>query len=147
MRIQEINTRKVTSDFVVDDKKNKMSTMKFEDAIESEISKVQDNILNEMLADIDNTAQKLKENLNIENLLSYKKKVKQFLQNAINGMFRRNKRESIDIRGRKKIYTIIDKINDKLEKLTMDFLNNNSKNIDLLNTIEEIRGLLVDIYS
>jgi Protein of unknown function (DUF327). len=62
-------------------------------------------------------------------------------------MFQRNKRESISLNGRKKIYTIVDKVNEKLEMMTKEFIEGNKKNIDLLSAIEEIRGLLVDIYS
>lgn len=147
MKIQEINSNKITTGYTKDDRTGRTSAVKFEDVFDSEISKVQDSILNDMLSEIDEAAEKLKENLNIDNLLSYKKKVKQFLQNAVNSMFRRNKRESIGLNGRKKIYTIVDKVNDKLEMMTQEFIEGNKKNIDLLSAIEEIRGLLVDIYS
>lgn len=147
MKIQEINSNKITTGYTKDDRAGRTSFVKFEDIMDNEISKVQDSILNDMLCEIDEAAEKLKENLNVDNLLAYKKKVKQFLQNAINGMFRRDKRESIAQNGRKKIYTIVDKVNEKLETMTQEFLEGNKKNIDLLSTIEEIRGLLVDIYS
>ncbi|WKV07672.1 YaaR family protein [Thermoanaerobacterium sp. CMT5567-10] len=147
MKIQEINSNKITAGYTKDDISSRTSALKFEDVFDSEISKVNDSIINKMLNEIDDAAEKLKENLNLDNLLIYKKKVKEFLQSSINGMFQRNKRESISLNGRKKIYTIVDKVNEKLEMMTKEFIEGNKKNIDLLSAIEEIRGLLVDIYS
>ncbi|ADL67668.1 YaaR family protein [Thermoanaerobacterium thermosaccharolyticum] len=147
MKIQEINSNKITAGYTKDDRSGRTSVLKFEDVFDSEISKVKDSIIDKMLNEIDDAAEKLKENLNLDNLLIYKKKVKEFLQSSINGMFRRNKRESISLNGRKKIYTIVDKVNEKLEMMTKEFIEGNKKNIDLLSAIEEIRGLLVDIYS
>jgi len=40
----------------------------------------------------------------------------------------------------------VEKINKKLEELTSFVLGKEKKNIDLLATLDEIRGLLVDLY-
>lgn len=40
----------------------------------------------------------------------------------------------------------MEKANDKLEKLTEEFLKD-SKHLELLKMIDDIRGLLIDIYS
>ncbi|MDI3312193.1 MAG: YaaR family protein [Thermoanaerobacterium sp.] len=147
MKIQEINSNKIMTGYEKDDRSERAFTLKFEDIFDSEISKVEESMLNKMLNDIDDAAEKLKGELNLDNLMIYKKKVKEFLQKSLNGMFQKSKRESINLIGRKKIYTIVEKVNEKLEIMTQEFLEGNRKNLDILSAIEEIRGLLIDIYS
>ncbi|MEG6567284.1 YaaR family protein [Thermoanaerobacterium saccharolyticum] len=147
MKIQEINSNKVMTGYEKDDRGERTSALKFEDIFDSEISKVEESMLNEMINDIDDAAEKLKDEMNLDNLMVYKRKVKEFLQKSLNGMFQKSKRESINLNGRRKIYTIVEKVNEKLETMTQDFLKGNKKNLDILSAIEEIRGLLIDIYS
>lgn len=147
MKIQDISTKSLKSDIIEDDGKTRNQSLKFKDALDNEIDKVQKDTLKELISDIDNSALALKSELNIENLLSYKKKVKQFLHSAIENIYKRTKRETVDLGGRKKIFTIVEKINKKLEKLTEDFIKDNKKNVELLKMIDEIKGLLIDIYS
>lgn len=147
MRIQEIKSAKVSSDFAGEYLKHDKISRKFTDALEEEMNQFREDKLNKMLLKIDDAAKKLKESLTIEDLLNYKKLVKKFLKDATNGMFKYTKREQIDIRGRKKIYSLTEKVNEKLEKLTEEFLKGNSKNLELLKMIDDIRGLLIDIYS
>ncbi|AEF16139.1 MULTISPECIES: YaaR family protein [Thermoanaerobacterium] len=147
MKIQEINSNKIMTGYEKDDRSERTSALKFEDIFDSEISKVEESMLNKMLNDIDDAAEKLKEEMNLDNLMVYKRKVKEFLQKSLNGMFQKSKKESINLNGRKKIYTIVEKVNDKLEIMTKEFLEGNKKNLDILSAIEEIRGLLIDIYS
>ncbi len=47
---------------------------------------------------------------------------------------------------RHKEYVLIEKINEKLELLTKYILEKENENINLLATLDEIRGLLVDLY-
>lgn len=147
MRVQEVKSAKVSPAFTGDYNKYEKISRKFTEALEEELNQYHQDKLNEVLSKIDDAAKKLKESLTIEDLLNYKKLVKKFLKEATNGMLKYTKREQIDIRGRKKIYSIIEKVNKKLEKLTEEFLNNNIKNLEILKMIDDIRGLLVDIYS
>ncbi|MGB9679987.1 MAG: YaaR family protein [Thermoanaerobacteraceae bacterium] len=146
MRINEIKSDKVTQNLNSEYKKYDKTKLKFVEAFQKELDNFQEDKLNDMLLQIDNAANKLKDTLTLEDLLKYKKLVKNFLKEATNGMFNHTKKEQVDIRGRKKIYSITEKINEKLEKLTEEFLKDNDKNIQLLKMIEDIRGLLIDIY-
>ncbi|HHW56316.1 MAG TPA: YaaR family protein [Clostridia bacterium] len=146
MRIHEIRPSKITSDIKSEYGKSYKVSKKFIDAFDEELDQFHQDKLNGILSEIDNAAQKLKENLTLQDLINYKKLVKKFLQEATNGMLKYTKKEYVDLRGRKRIYYIVEKVNDKLEKLTEDFLKD-SKRIELLRMIDDIRGLLIDIYS
>ncbi len=47
---------------------------------------------------------------------------------------------------KQKVFITVEKINEKLEQLTKFILEKQNKNINLLATLDEIRGLLVDLY-
>ncbi|MDI6605304.1 MAG: YaaR family protein [Thermoanaerobacteraceae bacterium] len=146
MRIQEVNTGKPMTTSIEEKNKYSIRNQRFDELVEKESKQIRDDRLNEMLLDLDNISQKLKQNLTLENLLLYKKKVRQFLQDTTSRMFRREKREYTDLTGRKRIYTLIEKINARLEEMTKEFIQDNSKSIDLLKMIDDIRGMLIDMY-
>lgn len=146
MRIQEVNTGKPMTTSIEEKNKYSIRNQRFDELVEKESKQIRDDRLNEMLLDLDNISQKLKQNLTLENLLLYKKKVRQFLQDTTSRMFKREKREYTDLTGRKRIYTLIEKINARLEEMTKEFIQDNSKSIDLLKMIDDIRGMLIDMY-
>jgi uncharacterized protein YaaR (DUF327 family) len=47
---------------------------------------------------------------------------------------------------KQKIYTVTKIIDERLLKLTEHLMKNQASNINLLSTLDEIRGLLVDLY-
>ncbi|MGB9809704.1 MAG: YaaR family protein [Caldanaerobacter sp.] len=146
MRVNEVRPSKVISEVKNEVSKTYKVGRKFNEAFEKELDKVYKERLSEILSEIDEAADKLKENLNLKDLLRYKKLVKKFLQEATSNMLKYTKKEHVDLRGRKKIYSLVEKVDEELEKLTEEFLKE-SKKIELLKMIDDIRGLLVDIYS
>jgi uncharacterized protein YaaR (DUF327 family) len=48
---------------------------------------------------------------------------------------------------RKKVYVLVEKVDAELERLTKQVLDKNAPSIDLLATLEKIKGILVDMYS
>jgi hypothetical protein len=42
---------------------------------------------------------------------------------------------------------LVEKVDEELEKLTAQILNSQEETLDLLATIDRIRGILVDMYS
>lgn len=146
MRIENVKAPKISSDIKSEYNKFYRISKKFIDNLDEELEQFHQDRLNGILSEIDSASQKLKENLTLQDLINYKKLVKKFLQEAANGMLRYTKKEYVDLRGRKKIYSLVEKVNDKLEKLTEEFLKD-SKHLELLKMIDDIRGLLIDIYS
>lgn len=50
-------------------------------------------------------------------------------------------------RGQSKVYSLLKKVDQKLEDLTKDFIDKESEQLDLLGKLGEIRGMLVDLYT
>ncbi len=75
----------------------------------------------------------------------YREMIRQLLSETVSNGFAFRKFRKYDARGRAKTFALIEKINARLEELTNELLNNESEHIDLLRSIDDIRGLLVDL--
>lgn len=146
MRVNEVRPSKIVSEMKSEISRTYKVEKKFGEAFEKELDRVYKDKLSEILSEIDEAADKLKESLNLQDLLKYKKLVKKFLQEATENMLRYTKKEHVDLKGRKRIYSLVEKVDKELERLTEEFLKE-SKKLELLKMIDDIRGLLIDIYS
>lgn len=99
--------------------------------------------LDKLMEEIDKAGKRFVSDTNLENLKQYKALIKSFLDTLLNKMF---KIKNITNWKKNKVYVLIEKINDKMEKLTRYILEKENENINLLATLDEIRGLLVDLY-
>jgi len=104
-----------------------------------------ENKLQNLLADIEAQSKKIEKNLNLSEIIKYKKLVKDFLNLSINYSHKFSKENFLDRRGRHRIMSIIRKVDTELEKLTQDFLKKEKDKLKILNRMDGIRGLLLDI--
>lgn len=98
-----------------------------------------------LVEEITKQGEKFSRNPNFEGLKMYKSLIADFLKYVTNNMFviEHNTGGS---RIRQKIYTVTKIIDKKLDALTKLILTQQAHNIDLLATMDEIRGLLIDLY-
>lgn len=99
--------------------------------------------LNQLMEEIDRAGKEFLSDTTLEHLKHYKSLIQTFLDTLIKKMF---KVTNITSWRKHKEYTLIEKINDRLEKLTCFVLEKEGQNINLLSTLDEIRGLLIDLY-
>ena len=107
----------------------------------------QEQILEILLDDVHSTGDFLKDKPTTDNILAYKNAVGTFIKFVVDNTF--TVTESIsggNILKRKK-FTQIQIINQKLEHLTADVLLQQKTQLKLLEKIEEINGLLIDLLS
>jgi uncharacterized protein YaaR (DUF327 family) len=57
-----------------------------------------------------------------------------------------NKFRKFDIRGRNKTFALISRINAKLEEITEQLLREEADHLSLLQSVDDIRGMLVDMF-
>ena len=102
--------------------------------------------LDSLLDYVDQYGDKLKETMDKEDLQAYKAQVKEFLQ-IIQKEFARTKQSfSWDNQGNLKTYMIIEKINHEMEMLQEEFIQDQADVLEVVRRIDEIRGLLLDLY-
>lgn len=96
---------------------------------------------------IETITAKLKDKLFIEDLLEYKRAVKEFLNITVNNSHIFYKENSLDRRGRHRVYSLVKKVDNELDELTKDFLNIEGNRIRILKKLDDIRGMLIDILT
>ena len=100
--------------------------------------------MQEILKDIDRLNDKLNRSLNVNDLMLYKKKVKQFLQEAIARAYVIKQERGRNRRGRSLLISIAT-IDREVEQLIEDFVRGPKEPVDVLVTLDKIRGMLVDL--
>lgn len=96
---------------------------------------------------IETQSDKLSDKLFIDDLIMYKKLVKEFLNITINNSHVFYKESSLDRRGRHRIYSLVKKVDQELDELTQDFLGMEDKRINILKRLDDIKGILMDIMT
>lgn len=116
-----------------------------------QLNKVQKDMVHEKLeslfTDIEKQGKVLGNTFNIKDLKKYKDLIQKFLDYAVTKMYSLKEQRGWDRRGRHKIYSMVETVNKELESLTDMLLLEQKDNISVLAKIDEIRGMLIDIYS
>ncbi|MSS43498.1 DUF327 family protein [Anaerosalibacter bizertensis] len=103
--------------------------------------------LKTLFSKIEGQTSKLQDRLFIEDLVEYKKLVRDFLDISVNNSHIFYKENSLDRRGRHRIYSIVKKVDTELDELTKDFLDIENNRLRILNRLDDIKGLLLDILT
>ena len=80
----------------------------------------------------------------MEELALYKSMIREFLKYVTDHML--SVEHYTGGKLKQKIYTVTKIIDERLSALTELVVNQQLQNLDLLSTLDEIRGLLVDLY-
>lgn len=103
--------------------------------------------LEKLAEDITRQGESLASRVDVRELRIYKKLISEFIEAAVWSSKKYSKKSLLDRRGRHKVYAIINSINDELELLTQDVLSGEKDNISLLQRLDDIRGLILDLFT
>jgi uncharacterized protein YaaR (DUF327 family) len=101
---------------------------------------------NKLIEKIDLQGERLARSRTIKDLKEYKALVKSFMEEAVKNGVALEERHGFSRRGRSKVYKIITEVDKKLTEVTDAVLKKEQKGINILDTIGEIRGLLINMY-
>ncbi|NMB08947.1 MAG: YaaR family protein [Tissierellia bacterium] len=90
---------------------------------------------------------KLQDRLFIEDLVEYKELVREFLDISVNNSHVFYKENSLDRRGRHRVYSLVKKVDKELDELTKDFLDIEGNRIKILQRLDDIKGMLLDVLT
>lgn len=114
------------------------------------LTKVSGDALQERLStlmdEINAQSKKIEKNLHLNEILKYKKLVKDFLNLTVNNSHNFSKNSFLDRRGRHRVLSTVKKVDNELEQLTKDFLSKEKGGLKVLKRMEGIKGLLLDIF-
>jgi uncharacterized protein YaaR (DUF327 family) len=103
--------------------------------------------LEELLDEVHETGEILVESQSLENIKRYRRAVRSFLDYVVSNMLAVEEQTSGSNILRRKRFTQVKIIDGRLERLVAEVLQNQGKQLDLLEKINEIRGLLVDLIT
>jgi uncharacterized protein YaaR (DUF327 family) len=103
--------------------------------------------LEELLDEVHDSGDKLAERQNLENIKRYRQAVSAFLEFVVSKMIAVEERVSGGNILRRKRFTQVKIIDAKLEALVQAVLRNQGKQLDVLEKINEIHGLLIDLIT
>jgi len=75
----------------------------------------------------------------------YKEMIRRLLDETVSNGFAFRKFRKFDLRGRNKTYALIQCINEKLDEILKILLEEEADHLALLSSVDDIRGMLVDM--
>ena len=96
---------------------------------------------------IDEQGQQLVKKADIRELQKYRELVGNFIGEIVSNGYAFNKENSYEARRRHKVFATVSKINAKLEELAQAMLSSQADNLEILNRVDDIRGLILDIMT
>lgn len=103
--------------------------------------------LSTMLEGIKDQGKVLSEKKTVDNLMKYKKMVKEFLNEAVEHGLNLEKRGGFRRGGRSRILKLVSQVDKKLLEVTDAVINDEKKGLNVLTLVGEIEGLLINIYA
>lgn len=90
--------------------------------------------------------EKIKAKADIKAFAEYRMLISELLGEAAGNAYACVKSSVFDARGRHKVFLVIRNVNQKLEELAREILSDQRDNLRLLQMVDDIRGMLVDLF-
>ncbi len=102
--------------------------------------------LEKLFDEINIQSDKISERLHISEVVRYKSLVKEFLDVAVKNSHQFSKQNFLDKRGRHRVYSIVKSVDRELENITQEFLNKEVDRLAVVRKLDDIRGMLLDVF-
>jgi uncharacterized protein YaaR (DUF327 family) len=134
---------KVRRGTVTSERKISSGKKDFSQSFSQERHKKSEEQLNKMVDDIKKRGSKLITTKTYVDVIMYKKMIKEYLESILKFMYETKKDISF---WQTQYFITVDTVDLKLEELTKSLLSDEKDNINIASTIDEIQGMIVDIY-
>lgn len=139
----EIGRVKGSSTIRTEEKKITTSRKSFSQSFSEERHKKSQEELKKMVNDIKKRGNRLVITKTYADVKMYKKMIKEYLESVLQYMYDTKKDISF---WQTQYFITVDTVDEKLEELTKALLGEEKENLNIAATIDEIEGLIVDIY-
>ncbi len=99
-----------------------------------------------LIGDITKQGEVVAKRADMTELQKYRFMVTGLINETVSNGFAFSKSANMSARGRAQVFATIKKVNDKLDEMTKKLLEQEKDNIDLLDDVDDVRGMLVDMY-
>ncbi|MCQ2505568.1 MAG: YaaR family protein [Lachnospiraceae bacterium] len=113
------------------------------------ISKIEETELAEkltvLLEDITNEGKKIGKKCDVRDMRRYRSLIQTFMNEIVSRSHKFSRENFLDKRGRHRVYGMIKLVDENLDKLAAELMKEEKDHLMILNTIDEIRGILLDM--
>lgn len=99
-----------------------------------------------MMEDIVQQGKKISKHMDVRDMRHYRTLIKEFLNEVVNRSHKFSRENFLDRRGRHRVYGIVKLIDATLDELAQELIKDEKDHLAILSKIDEIRGLLLDIF-
>lgn len=99
-----------------------------------------------MMEEITMQGDRLKKKMDIRDMKHYRVLIKSFMNEVVNRSHEFSRENFLDRRGRHRVYGIIRRVDAALDELAQELVKEEKDALSILGRIDEIRGLLLDIF-
>jgi uncharacterized protein YaaR (DUF327 family) len=103
--------------------------------------------LDALLDGVHEAGDKLKENPSVDLVQAYKKAVRDFVHHVVEASFAVEQKTSGRNILKRNVYFRVSVIDESLERLAAEILRNQRDNLEILRRVDEINGMLIDLFS
>jgi hypothetical protein len=103
--------------------------------------------LNLLMEEIVMQGDKIVKRTDIRDMKKYRTLIKEFMNEVVNRSHKFSRENFLDRRGRHRVYGIIRLVDEKLDELAKELVSEEKDSISILAKVDEIRGLLLDIFA
>jgi len=118
----------------------------FMDTLKDTDSENRRQACDQILHQINSMSEELKKAPTPSGIKKYRRLVASFIKEAMSQTYQLNEETHWDRSGNRKSLVTVKNINKALEELTDEVMNREKKQIDLVAKLDEIRGMLLDLY-
>ncbi len=101
--------------------------------------------LKEMVEDITNQGKKISDHMDIRDLKVYRTMISNFINEIVANGHKFSRENFLDKKGRHRVYGVVRAVNEKLDELAQELLKTEKNQVDILERIGEIQGLVLDM--
>ncbi len=139
MRVQNINSNKSVN---IENNFTKTKT-DFSQSFDSMNKSKTKQELDDYMKEIKKSGERLIRTQNYSDISMYKKAIKGYLKSVVDYAYSINKNTSF---WEGNYFTTVKTVNEKLEQMTRELIYEQKENLDIASKVEEINGLLLDVY-
>ena len=100
-----------------------------------------------MMEEITMQGDKLSKHRDIKDMKRYRSLIKDFMNEIVNRSHKFSRENFLDRRGRHRVYGMIRLVDEKLDALAEELIKDEQDALMIMGSIDEIRGLLLDILT
>lgn len=100
-----------------------------------------------LMDDITLLGNHIAEHMDVRDMKRYRGLVKEFMNEVVNRSHKFSRENFLDSRGRHRVYGIVKLVDENLDALAEELMKEEKDHLTILGKVDEIRGLILDIFT